>query len=75
MRNGPHKHLEWPWLDEEIARLEDLARQHNGHNSQAWRTRYDDLVCWMNENPDLLTTRQRSKARARLGRLTWSKSG
>jgi hypothetical protein len=73
MRNGPTKGLEYVWLFDEIAILEDSARKHHNHNSQAWRTRLGDIEKWMDEHGSLLNTKQRSQARARLGRLKWSR--
>lgn len=70
MRNGPSKGLEWPWLDEEIAHLEDVAKRMKSR-SQTWRTRHAELLEWIDANTDLLSVREKSQGRARLNRLTW----
>lgn len=71
MRNGPSKGLEWPWLDEEIAHLEEVAKRMKSH-SQTWRTRHAELVEWIDgDNSVSLTVREKSQARTRLRRMLW----
>lgn len=71
MRNGPPKGIEWDWLDDEIARLEETAKRMKSR-SQTWRARYAELMEWIEgEGTAILTVKEKSHARARLRRLTW----
>ena len=74
MRNGPSKGAEWVWLTEEIEHLEGVDHRMKDR-SKKWLTRYKELVEWVESSNGTLTVKQKSQARARLGRMTWSKSG